>query len=90
MRSRIIQHVKAVLHLFGVIDDQGSKEPVPDRENIAKIAICPRSLKMMVKLMHIGSDEYQTHRLVNPNGSSDIGMGRIGKYYGHYTVEEII
>lgn len=72
--ARIIQSIQSILDFTDIVIDQGAKQAIPDRENVAVVGVGPWTFKVVMKFVHIGGDEDPTDRPVDPLGKLDIRM----------------
>ena len=79
LASTVFQDIQPVFNIPGIVDDYCFKYPIPDREYVTVIGVRPGPFIVMMKLMHIWSNEYPPNCFVNPDWKIDIGVCHIGE-----------
>ena len=85
----VFENVQSVLYFSRISDYQSAEESVPNRKDIAIVAVGPRTLEVVMEFVHVGCDENQTNGFIYPCRYGDIGVCRVSKKYGDDSVHQV-
>ena len=59
-----VDGIQTIMDVIRIVINKGTEHPVPAGQDIAVVAVCPRTFEMMMELVHLWSNDDPTERPV--------------------------